>query len=236
MHGLGCCRNTRKSSQPTDVDLECHETMEPVMRIRVKTPNPTGKDSGISPNTSTSTASWLLTRLDGHQNMHQSHEPATHHDGLGACSRKLNSIFSMNSCSSPVATTFESPQDSLKLTKSTLSGQREVLHLPSRNRPPFSISLNCYLPHQVSTTEYPIDWGLKSSAKFYSRKSFDWTCVDDIAHARALHGHLRGRSFVQSDEADPAEQFQNALHYWRHPAGPLPPAMASLLKKQVIAA
>ena len=205
------------------------------MRMRVKNPNPIGKDSGISPNTSTSTASWLLTRLDAHQNMHQSHEPATHHDVLGACPRKLNSIFSMTSCSSPVAA-IESPQDNFKLTKSTLTGQREVLHPLSRNRTPFTVSLTSHLLRQVSTTEYPFDWGLKTSAKFYSRKSFDWTCVDDVAHARALHGHLHGRSSVQNDEADPVEQFQNALHYWRHPAGPLPPAMASLLKKQVIAA
>jgi hypothetical protein len=95
--------------------------------------------------------------------------------------------------------------------------------------------LTSHLLRQVSTTEYPWDWGLKSSAKFYSRKSFDWTCVDDDAHSRALHGHLRGHP-SQSDDADPAEQFQNALHYWRHPASPLPPAMASLLKKQVAAA
>ena len=33
-------------------------------------------------------------------------------------------------------------------------------------------------------------------------------------------------------EADPADQFQNALHYWRHPSGPLPPAMTAVLKKQ----
>jgi hypothetical protein len=111
-----------------DVDLECHETMEPMIRVRAKAPYPTRKDFGFSPVTSTSSASWLLNSLGGQQYMQQSNTPAPHRSGA---SPRAHSTFTMAS-SSPVAATIEVPQGNLKLTKSTLSGQREVLHLPSR--------------------------------------------------------------------------------------------------------
>ena len=74
-----------------------------------------------------------------------------------------------------------------------------------------------------------MDWGLKTYIKFCSRKSFDWTCADDAKLARALQSHLRQESLIA---ADPSDRFQNALHYWSHPSGPLPPAMTAVLKKQ----
>lgn len=94
---------------------------------------------------------------------------------------------------------------------------------------------------QVNLVDYPVDWSIKSSVKFTSRTSFDWTCSDDLSYARSIHSFLRmplGDSSQAScaegePQWDPAERFQSALHYWKHPASPLPPAFVDALKKQV---
>jgi len=94
---------------------------------------------------------------------------------------------------------------------------------------------------QVTLVDYPVDWSIKSSVKFTSRTSFDWTCSDDLSYARSIHSFLRmplGDSSQAScaegePQWDPAERFQSALHYWKHPASPLPPAFVDALKKQV---
>jgi hypothetical protein len=84
---------------------------------------------------------------------------------------------------------------------------------------------------QVTTSEYPLDWGLKNSAKFYSRKSFSWTYIDDLKSSKALHRFLHGNG-PHEDHFDSSDRFLNLLHYWQYPSSNLPPAMMKLLNKQ----
>lgn len=117
------------------IDLECHEVMEPAVRLKVKSSSDVLKPS-TSPVSSTSSSSWLL-----------SYDSQGNPDPQELASRSsvdvvLNEFTQRNRKPNANPSPMPKDQEDPNITSSVLTGQREVLSLISES----AVNLNCQIP------------------------------------------------------------------------------------------